>query len=161
VRRALFVTVAGLIFAFTFFYVAAWPSTIEAGSSRSADKTLAVSSTETVWVPLGPIHIVGRKKVMINTVQLNRPSVGIEFVDSRIDIGHDPGGPTTSQTFVASTFPAAPGAILTSGQKATIYIAFSVSEPGSYSFRGIAISYQAGWLTRTAIIGPTVRATAE
>jgi len=150
----LFVTLAGLIFAFTFFYVVAWPSTVQSGVNTATTRTIAAPINQTVWLPLGPIHVIGRKKVTINTVQLNQPSVGVEFVDSRIDIAQGPpsGGGAVDQT----TLPSAAGAVLRAGDVATIYIALSAGSPGTYRIRGVALSYAAGWLTRTTIAGPSI-----
>ena len=153
-RRALFITLAGLVFAFTFFYVVAWPSTVETDATRAATRSLSSPPDRADWMALGPIRIVGRKNVTISSVQLNQPSVGIEFVDSRIDVGHGP--PTGQGSPDATTLPAAAGMVLHPGDIATIYIAFSAHDPGRYRIGGAVLSYEAGWLTRTRVVGPSI-----
>ena len=162
-RRTLFVTIAGLIFAFTFFYVLAWPSTI---SSRSPiDNTTGfnkVKPGESLYVGMGPFQVVGRKSVTIVSIRLHDPSPGIEFVDARLDRAGPGyvalGAPGEDVVPSIQRLPEAPGAVLRSGDGGGFYVTFTVNDPGSYRFRGIEVVYQAGWLTRTTVLGPSVTA---
>ena len=164
-RRTVFVAIAGLIFAFTFFYVVAWPSSVS--SESSIENSLGfdkVKPGELLYAGIGPFKVIGRKKVTVVTVKLHDGSPGIELVDTRLDLygpgfvglgAEREGGELVPQL---EKLPHAPDADLRPGQAGGLYVAFRLTDPGSYRFRGVEIVYQAGWLTRTAIVGPSVTA---
>jgi len=166
-RRTIFVALAGLLFAFTFFYVFAWPSTMSSRSKLSDtigfDK---VVPGELLYAGLGPFSIVGRRDMTVVTVKLNDPSVGIELLETRVDlfaggVGLGVARGTDPLSAGIERLPRAPNYVLRSADEGGFYVAFKVLSRGTFRFRGIEVTYQTGWLTRSVVLGPTVTVTAR
>ena len=157
-KRTVFVAIAGLIFAFTFFYAFGWPSTLgaDAGAPTSFDR---VRTGEILNAGLGPFHVQGQRHVSIVTVKLKDPSPGIELVATHVALAPtQPGGAVRGAQKAMEDLPRAPGYLLRPGDSGLFWVTVRVVSPGSFSFRGIIITYQSGWLTRTVVLGANVRA---
>ena len=158
VKRTVFVAIAGLIFAFTFFYAFGWPSTLasNAGAPTTFDK---VNTGEILHAGLGPFYVHGQRHVSIVTVRLKEPSPGIELVGTHVALSPTlPGGALRGVQNAIEALPRAPGYVLRPGDAGAFWVTFRVLSPGSFSFRGITITYQSGWLTRSVVLGANVRA---
>jgi hypothetical protein len=161
-RRALFVAVVGLGLAFGVFYALSWPATMSGPDPSGTEVGFNhVAEGEMLHAGLGPFRVGGSRNVKIITVLLNDSSPGIELVAIRVALvgsGRTMLGTARGHKPDLETLPAAAGYVLHPGDEGSINVSFRVPSPGRYSFRGITVRYQTGWITRSVVIGPTVGA---
>jgi len=157
-RRVVFMSIVGLGLAFGIFYALSWPSTVE--GSRGNDVVLSdVTQGELLHVGLGNFRVVGERDATVVTVKLDDPSAGIEIVATRVALagnGRPSVGVVRGPQPTIDVLPRAPGYVLHPKDEGGFVVTFRVLSPGHFTFKGFAVTYQTGWLTRTAHLGPDV-----
>lgn len=151
-------SIVGLGLAFGIFYALSWPSTVE--GSRGNDVVLSdVTQGELLHVGLGNFRVAGERDATVVTVKLNDPSAGIEIVGTRVALagnGRQPIGVVRGPQPTVDVLPRAPGYVLHPKDEGGFVVTFRVLSPGHFTFKGFAITYQTGWLTRKVHLGPNV-----
>jgi len=147
------ISIVGLALAFGAFYAFSWPSTL---AGKRGDHTGFAASKPKVLVHTGQFlfKVTGRRDVKISTVKLMTPSPGLELVAIRI--GGSEAGALTGEHPEFEALPRAAGAVLRAGAEGAFLVSFRALDPGRFSFEGIEVTYQTGWLTRTVKLGPRV-----
>jgi hypothetical protein len=157
-RRVVFMSIVGLGLAFGIFYALSWPSTVQ--GSRGNNVVLHdVAPGELLHVGLGNFRVAGNRDATVVTVKLNDPSAGIEIVATRVALagnGRPSIGVLRGPQPTVEILPRAPDYVLHPKDEGGFVVTFRVLSGGSFTFKGFSITYQTGWLTRTAHLGPDV-----
>jgi hypothetical protein len=147
-------SIIGLALAFGVFYAFSWPSTL----SGTLGNQVGFNEKE----PGGLLHtglfnfeVVGKREIKIVTVKLMDPSPGIVLVATRMGTGGEAGA-LRGDVPEIDKLPRAPGFVLQSNDRGAFVVTFKVLDPGRFTFNGIVVTYQTGWLTRTVKLGPKV-----
>jgi hypothetical protein len=153
-RRAIVVSIIGLAIAFGAFYAFSWPSTLSGELGDEVGFNNAKPG-EQLHMGLALFTVRGPRDVKILSVKLRDPSPGLVLVATRIGHGGEAGALNGERPEI-DALPLAPGALLHPGREGAIVVTFHAVGPGDYSFNGITVTYETGWLTRTVKLGPKV-----
>jgi hypothetical protein len=149
-------SIIGLALAFAAFYVFSWPTTVSGtfGNALSFNKATA---GELLHSGLFNFKVAGRRGIKIITVEMNSPSPGLSLVSVRVGLGGSGSiGSASGPRPDIESLPHAPGFVLNPRDDGTFVVTFRALAQGRFTFNGILVTYQTGWLTRTVKLGPKV-----
>ncbi len=160
-KAALISVVIGLAIAAGVFAGFGLPGTLKPAQSDSRYAVIAAVG-EVIHVGLGPFHPSGPREIKILSATLQDPSPAIQASSIRITLFNDPNtvllGSATGVREDVDALPLALGRVLQPGQDGGFWITFTVNATGDHTFKGLRVTYKSGWLTKTVIVGPNVRA---
>lgn len=162
-KAAVISGVIGLAIAAGVFAGFGLPGTLKAAQSEQNRYVITTQIGEVIHVGLGPFHPSGPREIKILSVTLENPSPAIQLDSIRITLFNDPnvvvlGSDSGTERPDIDALPLAIGKVLEPGQDGGLWITFRVNATGDHSFKGVKITYKSGWLTKTVIVGPNVRA---
>ncbi|MGH2726362.1 MAG: hypothetical protein ACRDKS_05235 [Actinomycetota bacterium] len=161
-KAALISAAIGLAIAAGVFAGFGLPGTLKAAQSESKYAVNA-SVGDVIHVGLGPFHPSGPREIKILSVSLQDPSPAIQLDSIRITLFNDPntvllGSDVGEERPDIDALPLALGRVLQPGEDGGFWITFRVNATGDHTFKGVRVTYKSGWLTKTVIVGPNVRA---
>jgi hypothetical protein len=158
-RRAILMSIIGLALAFGAFYVFSWPTTVS-GSFGDELGFREATAGELLHSGLFDFKVAGHRDIEILTVKLNSPSPGLSLVSARVGLGGAGSiGSASGPQPAIDALPRAPGFVLHPRDDGAFVVSFQAVAPGTFTFSGITVVYQTGWLTRSVKLGPRVTVT--
>jgi hypothetical protein len=158
-RRGIVISIIGLALAFGTFFVFSWPSTL---SGTSTGDTIGFPDSppdQELHVGQMLFTVSGSHEIKIVSVRLNAATPGLSLVAARIGLGGKGASVGTEVGPQPDIDKLAQAAGFTLHPKETggFVITFRPVVAGAFVFRGITVTYQTGWLTRSVTFGPTVK----
>lgn len=136
------------------------PGSLTAARSDSR-YSLNVVIDQIVHVGLGPFEPGGPRQIKIVEITLENASPAIQIDAIRVSRFRDPAnvplGSDTGPRPDIDALPLALGTVLEPGQNGGLWLTFHVTSTGQHALDGLRVTYRSGWLTRSVIIGPTVK----
>jgi hypothetical protein len=157
-RRIIVMSIIGLALAFGAFYVFSWPTTVS-GTFGNALGFADAKPDELLHTGLLNFKVAGRREITIVTVKLNSASPGLSLVSTHVALGGSSVGALSGPRPEIDSLPRAPGFVLYPRDSGAFVITFRATSPGTFTFTGITVVYQTGWLTRSVKLGPKVTVT--